>query len=75
MIDMDIQMTVNGQPAQVSAEPTRTLLSVLRDKLGLTGTKDGLQLGRLRRLRCATGRSARERLHGAGPPGGGFPKS
>ena len=45
MTEMDIQLTVNGKPAQVRAEPTGTLLSVLRDKLGLTGTKDGCSSG------------------------------
>ncbi len=45
MNEMDIQLTVNGQPVQVKAEPTRTLLSVLRTRLGLTGTKDGCSSG------------------------------
>jgi carbon-monoxide dehydrogenase small subunit len=43
--EMDIKLTVNGEPVQVKAEPTRTLLSVLRTRLGLTGTKDGCGSG------------------------------
>jgi aerobic carbon-monoxide dehydrogenase small subunit len=36
-----IQFTVNGQPANVQAPPMKRLLDVLRDDLGLTGTKEG----------------------------------
>jgi nicotinate dehydrogenase subunit A len=36
-----IEITVNGVPQRVQAEPGATLLSVLRDDLGLTGTKYG----------------------------------
>ncbi len=43
--EMDIELTVNGEPAQVKVEPTRTLLSMLRENLGLTGTKDGCASG------------------------------
>jgi carbon-monoxide dehydrogenase small subunit len=38
-------MTVNGKERQVAARPDRTLLSVLREDLGLTGTKDGCSSG------------------------------
>lgn len=34
-------LTVNGKPVSVAAEPDTPLLWVLRDKLGLTGTKFG----------------------------------
>jgi len=34
-------LTVNGRPYPVEIEPGRSLLSVLRDDLGLTGTKEG----------------------------------
>jgi len=34
-----LQCTVNGQPAEVAVEPDETLLTTLRDRLGLTGTK------------------------------------
>src|SRR5215218_7683830 len=40
-----IQTTVNGQSAEFLCEPAETLLDVLRNRLGLTGTKEG----------CATG--------------------
>ena len=36
-----IEITVNGVPHRVQAEPGTMLLSVLRDDLGLTGTKYG----------------------------------
>ena len=35
------ELTVNGQPVQVDAEPDTPLLWVLRDYLNLTGTKFG----------------------------------
>ena len=34
-----LRCTVNGQPAEVDVEPDETLLTTLRDRLGLTGTK------------------------------------
>ncbi len=34
-------LTVNGTPYPVEIEPDRSLLTVLRDELGLTGTKEG----------------------------------
>ena len=36
-----LTLQVNGQPYAVELEPHRTLLSVLRTELGLTGTKEG----------------------------------
>ncbi len=36
-----IRLTVNGTPVEVSAEPDTALLWVLREHLGLTGTKFG----------------------------------
>ncbi len=41
MAEMDIQFELNGKQVRVSAEPNKTLLYLLRDNLGLTGTKDG----------------------------------
>ncbi len=38
---MAITLTVNGQPRTVDVEPETPLLWVLRDTLGLTGTKFG----------------------------------
>jgi carbon-monoxide dehydrogenase small subunit len=40
-----VQTTVNGQPAEFLCDPAETLLDALRNRLGLTGTKEG----------CATG--------------------
>ncbi len=40
-----ITLSVNGESYQVAVEPRMTLLDVLRDGLGLTGTKGGCNLG------------------------------
>lgn len=45
MAEMDIEINVNGKVEQVTAEPDKTLLYVLRENLGLTGTKDGCSSG------------------------------
>jgi aerobic carbon-monoxide dehydrogenase small subunit len=38
---MSFRFTVNGEPVEVEATGSRRLLDVLRDDLGLTGTKEG----------------------------------
>ena len=40
-MDATLKFNVNGQARQVSSEPDRPLLDVLREDLGLTGTKYG----------------------------------
>ncbi len=40
-----ISSIVNGETVQFLAGPTQTLLDVLRDNLGLTGTKEGCSSG------------------------------
>ena len=40
-----IRLTVNGQPREVMTDPEAPLLYVLRNDLGLTGTKFGCGLG------------------------------
>lgn len=40
-----IQFTLNGEAAEVAFAPHKTLLEVLREDLGLTGTKHGCELG------------------------------
>lgn len=40
-----VQLTVNGRPYELEAEPTETLLDLLRECLGLTGTKRGCEKG------------------------------
>ena len=42
---VSIEMTVNGEAVEVSFAPHKTLLEVLREDLGLTGTKHGCELG------------------------------
>jgi len=40
-----LSFTVNGEPVTVEIEPHLTLLQVLREKLELTGTKEGCGMG------------------------------
>jgi carbon-monoxide dehydrogenase small subunit len=40
-----LSLTVNGESAELSFAPYKTLLEVLREDLGLTGTKHGCELG------------------------------
>ena len=40
-----IAFTLNGEAAEVAFAPHKTLLEVLREDLGLTGTKHGCELG------------------------------
>lgn len=42
---MDIELTVNEKAFEVKTDPNTTLLYVLREELGLTGTKDGCGAG------------------------------
>lgn len=42
---LEISLRVNGEDYQVTVEPKDTLLDVLRDKIGLTGTKCGCNTG------------------------------
>ena len=43
---MPIELRINGTTHAVDVPPTATLLSVLRDDLGLTGTRYGCGIGR-----------------------------
>jgi len=40
-----VSMTINGEKRDITVYGTETLLSILRDKLGLTGTKRGCNQG------------------------------
>jgi aerobic-type carbon monoxide dehydrogenase small subunit (CoxS/CutS family) len=40
-----LTLRVNGEMRTVAAEPHHTLLEILREELGLTGTKHGCELG------------------------------
>jgi carbon-monoxide dehydrogenase small subunit len=40
-----LRVKVNGRAVEVQVDPTWTLLRVLREKLGLTGTKKGCEQG------------------------------
>ena len=41
----ELELTVNGEPYQLFIEPKRLLVEVLRNELGLTGTKRGCNSG------------------------------
>ncbi len=45
MSRIHVSATVNGEPVEFLCEPTQTLLDVLRDQLGLTGSKEGCGSG------------------------------
>ena len=45
MNDVHLPLTVNGEEREVSFPPHATLLEVLRENMGLTGTKHGCELG------------------------------
>lgn len=47
-MDKPISFTLNGQPRQVTTDPERPLLDVIREDLQLTGTKYGCGEGRCR---------------------------
>ena len=42
---IDLELTVNGRQVHVAADPGMTLVQVLRNELGLTGTKIGCDRG------------------------------
>ena len=43
--NVHLRLRVNGEEVEVSFAPYKTLLEVLREDLGLTGTKHGCELG------------------------------
>jgi carbon-monoxide dehydrogenase small subunit len=45
MAKMHIQARLNGEDVEFLAEPRQSLLEVLRDEIGLTGTKEGCNNG------------------------------
>lgn len=45
MTKMQVSTTINGEQAEFLCEPTETMLDVLRDRLGLTGSKEGCGTG------------------------------
>ena len=45
MSKLHIETTINGEPAEFLCEPAESLLTALRDGLGLTGTKEGCTTG------------------------------
>ncbi|HZQ10671.1 MAG TPA: (2Fe-2S)-binding protein [Anaerolineae bacterium] len=45
MEQLSLALTVNGEAYQVTTRPYATLLDVLHDQLGLTGTHEGCRMG------------------------------
>ena len=54
-----VSFTLNGKPTSLTVDETRPLLWVLRDDLGLTGSKFGCGEGSLRRLHRDRGQQGR----------------
>jgi aerobic carbon-monoxide dehydrogenase small subunit len=44
-VKLHVKTTINGEPAEFLCDPAETLLSALRNELGLTGTKEGCSTG------------------------------
>ena len=45
MSKIHVTTSINGDPVEVLCEPDETLLDVLRDRLGMTGSKEGCGTG------------------------------
>ncbi len=45
MSQIHVTTTINGDPTEFLCEPDETLLDVLRDRLGMTGSKEGCGTG------------------------------
>ncbi|MEE2658367.1 MAG: (2Fe-2S)-binding protein [Candidatus Latescibacterota bacterium] len=45
MSKIHVQCTINGEPTEFLCEPRQSLLEVLREELGFTGTKEGCNDG------------------------------
>ena len=45
MAKMHVSTTINGEPEEFLCEPNETMLDVLRDRLNLTGSKEGCGSG------------------------------
>jgi carbon-monoxide dehydrogenase small subunit len=45
MAKIHVSTTINGEPAEFLCDATQSMLDVLRDELGLTGTKEGCGSG------------------------------
>ena len=45
MAKMHVTTTINGEPTEFLCDPSQTVLDVLRDQLGMTGTKEGCGSG------------------------------
>ncbi|WP_050927728.1 (2Fe-2S)-binding protein [Aestuariivita boseongensis] len=45
MTKVHVTTTINGDPTEFLCEPDETLLDVLRDRLGMTGSKEGCGTG------------------------------
>src|SRR6267143_1600515 len=49
---LQLSLSVNGEAVELSCAGYKTLLEVLREDLGLTGTKHGCELGDLGAAQC-----------------------
>ena len=45
MAKLHVTTTINGEPTEFLCDPSQSMLDVLRDGLGLTGSKEGCGSG------------------------------
>lgn len=62
-MERELKITVNGQLRRVTTDPDRPLLEVLREELGLTGTKYGCGEGECGACTVLIGDVATRLLH------------
>ena len=67
MSKIHVQCTINGEPTEFLCEARQSLLEVLREELGFTGTKEGCNDGNCGA--CSVTVSRRLSVKTAGPPG------
>ena len=65
MKKVHVQTTINGEETEFLCEPRQSLLEVLRDVVGYTGTKEGCLTGGLRRVQRHSGWPPHRLLSGA----------
>ena len=75
MAKLHVTTTINGEPTEFLCEPRQSLLEVLRDRLGLTGSKEGCNNGNCGACSVIARRPAGELLPGAGRRGRGQARS
>ena len=66
---MRLNFFVNGEPVSLDTDPQRRLLDILREDLGLTGTKEGCSEGDCSKEERSRGIARRRTLKGGAREG------